>query len=326
MNRLLSLAGALALSALASVSAASSVWAADYPSQPIKLIAPYPPGGQTDIVARLVAQPLAEALGSPVVVENKPGANGLLGHDLVAKAKPDGYTILVGNSAMLAVAPNLLEKRPFDPTKDFAPIVTVAGGPLILEVNPKLPVHSLADLIALDKQKPGTLNLGLGGLGTIHHLLGEQLKLTFKTSWTDVPYKGAGPMLVDLIGGQVDFAFDNISSSIGHVRSGQLRAIAVSQKTDLLPGVPALSETPGLEGLEASAWHGILAPAGTPPEIVHKLNSEIVKILKRPETLEKLKTLGLDLIANSPEEFSRFIVSENARWKKVADVSGAKME
>jgi tripartite-type tricarboxylate transporter receptor subunit TctC len=321
MKRVFLLAGALALSVFS-----AAVGAADYPNRPIKLIAPYPPGGQTDIVARLVAQPLAEALGGAVVVENKPGANGVLGHDLVAKAKPDGYTLLVGNSAVLAVTPNLLANKPFDPVKDFYPITTVAGGPLILEVNPKLPVHTLADLIALDKAKPGTLNHGLGGLGTIHHLLIEHLKLTFKGSWSNVPYKGAGPMLIDLIGGQVDFAFDNISSSIGHIRSGQLRAIAVSRKTDLLPGVPALSETPGLEGLEASAWHGVLAPAGTPPEIVNRLNTEIVKILKRPETLEKLKTLGLDLIADSPEEFRAFIAAENERWGKVAKAADVRLD
>jgi tripartite-type tricarboxylate transporter receptor subunit TctC len=310
--------------ALVLLGGVSQAFAAEYPTKTIRLIAPYAPGGQTDIVARLVAQPLSEALGKPVVVENRPGGNGVLGHDYVAKAEPDGYTLLVGNSAMLAVMPNLAA-LPYDPRKDFAPIVLAAGGPLVLEVNPSLPVHSLQDLIALAKSKPGKLNNGMGGLGTIHHLLTELIRVKAGIDFANVPYKGAGPMLVDLLSGQVDFAIDNTSSSSAYLKSGRLRAIAVSKKTDLLPGVPTLEEA-GIPGSEAVAWHGLLAPPGTPQPIVDRLNSELVQILKRPETIEKLKVLGLDLIASNPAEFSEFIRTENQRWAEVAKASRAKVD
>lgn len=324
MRRVASFAATLALSALAVLSPAEG--RADYPNQTIRLIAPYAPGGQTDIVARLVADPLSKSLGVPVVVENKPGANGLLGYDHAAKAKPDGYTLLVGNSALLAVTPSVLQSRKINPPGEFAPITVVGTGPLLLEVNPSLPIHSVADLIAYDKANPGKLNFGLGGLGTIHHLIVEKLKLVYGGSWTNVTYKGSGPMLVDLIGGRVQFTIDNISSSVGHVKSGQLRAIAITQKTDLFPDLPALSDIPELAGLEASAWHGILAPANTPPAIVNKVNAALVEIINRPETRERLVALGLVPVANSAEDFRKHIVDEIARWKVVADQSGTRIE
>ncbi|MFG1478338.1 tripartite tricarboxylate transporter substrate binding protein [Xanthobacter sp. V4C-4] len=319
MKTLLSLAAAAALTLLA-----GTAGAADYPAKTIRLIAPYPPGGQTDIVARLVADPLSAALGQPVVVENKPGGNGIIGHDYVAKAAPDGYTLLVGNSAMLSVMPNLT-KTPFDPRKDFAPVVLAAGGPLVLEVNPALPVTNVQELIALAKAKPGQLNNGMGSLGTIHHLLTELIRTQAGVEWANVPYKGAGPMLVDLVSGQVDFAVDNTSSSAAFLKSGRLRPIAVSRRTDFLPGVPSLAEQ-GITGAEALAWHGILAPAGTPPEVVGRLNAELVKILNAPQSRDKLKDLGLDLIASSPAEFQAFIDAENTRWAEVVRVSGARIE
>lgn len=301
--------------ALGGIAQAPFAQAGAYPSKPVRLIAPYPPGGQTDIVARALAAPLAEALGQTVVVENKSGGNGIVGDDYVAKAQPDGYTLLVGNSATLAVSVSLMT-QPFDPLKDFAPITVVAGGPLVLEVNPALPVHSLAELIALAKAKPDELNSGVS-YGSIHHLLNELIKLQTGASWADVQYKGAGPMLIDLIGGQIDFTIDNISSSIGYINSGRLRAIAVSKKTDLLPGVPTLEEA-GLRGAEAGAWHSVLAPAQTPPEVVHRLNAEIVKILHRPDVVTTLAQLGLDVVGDTPEEFAAFLRAENARWAGVA--------
>lgn len=317
----ISACAALAVAVLTSIASAG---AADYPAKAVRLIVPYAPGGQTDILARLVAQPLQEALGHPVLVENRPGGNGILGHDYVAKAAPDGYTILVGNSAMLSVMPNLTQ-TPYDPRKDFAPIVLAAGGPLVLEVNPNLPVSTVPELIALAKAKPGKLNNGLGGLGTIHHLLGELIRTQTGVQWSNVAYKGAGPMLVDLLSGQIDFAIDNTSSSAAYLKSGRLRPIAVTRKTDFLPSVPTLEEQ-GITGADALAWHGLLAPAGTPRIIVERLNVELVKILKSPDGMEKLKGLGLDLIASSPDDFQAFIVSENQRWGEVARISGAKIE
>ena len=324
VRRLASVVAGLALTAFTGLLPvqANAAW----PEQTIRLVAPYAPGGQTDIVARLVAEPLSKSLGVPVVVENKPGANGLLGYDHATKAKPDGYTLLVGNSALLGVTPSVLRSRKIDPPTDFAPITIVGTGPLLLEVNRDLPVNSLAELIAYDKANPGTLNFGLGGLGTIHHLIIEKLKLVYNGSWTVVTYKGSGPMLVDLIGGRLQFTIDNISSSVGHVKSGQLKAIAITQKTDLFPDLPALSDVPELAGLEASAWHGILAPANTPADVVNKVNAALVEIIGRPEIRERLESLGLVPVANSPAQFHDHIVSEIARWKVVADQANVSVD
>ncbi|MDO9711494.1 Bug family tripartite tricarboxylate transporter substrate binding protein [Paracraurococcus lichenis] len=301
-----------------------TVRAEDYPARSLRIIAPYAPGGQTDILARLIAQPLAEALGRPVVVENRPGANGVLGHDLGAKAPPDGATLLLGNSAMLSVMPNLAN-LPYDPKRDFAPVVLVAGGPLVLEVPPALPVVTVQDLIALSRQRPGGLNHGLGGFGTIHHLLAEMLRSRYGAVWANVPYRGSGPMLVDLMAGRLDLAFDNTSSSAGYLREGQLRAIAVTRRTPLLPGVPTLEEQ-GFPDTDAVAWHGVLAPSGTPGPLVEQLNAALVAIIRHPATRAKLADLGLDPIASSAAEFQAFILAENERWGGVIRASGTRLE
>ena len=301
--------------------------AQSYPSRPIRLVAPYPPGGTTDIVARLIATQLSESLGQPVIVENKAGANGQIGHDFVAKAQPDGYTLVLGNSAALAASVSMYPNMPYDPIKDFAPITMAAQGPLVMVMNANLPPKTLKEFLAWAKERNGKVNAGLAGVGAIHHLVTEMIRLQAGVEWTNVPYKGSAPMVLDLIGGQTDFGIDNIPSSLPHIKSGKLRALAVTsaKRTPLMPDVPTLGEA-GVPGVEAVAWHGVLAPAGTPPDIVNKLNREIVKILRNPDTVKKLADNGLDPGGNDPQVFADFIKSENVKWAKVVKASGAKPE
>jgi len=301
--------------------------AQSYPNKPIRMIAPYPPGGATDILARLIAQGLTEALGQPVVVENKAGANGQIGHDFVAKAAPDGYTLVLGNSAVLAVSVSMYDKMPFDPIKDFAPITLAAQGPLVFEINSAIPASTLKEFLAYAKARKGKVNAGLAGVGAMHHLVTEMVKLQAGVDWTNVPYKGSSPMVLDLVAGQIDVGVDNIPSSLPQIKAGKLRALAVTsgKRTPLLPDVPTLAEA-GVPGVEAAAWHGVLAPAGTPPEIVNKLNAEIVKVLHSPENVAKLAGLGLDPVGSDPKTFADFIASENVKWAKVVKASGAKLE
>ncbi|MFF7709057.1 tripartite tricarboxylate transporter substrate-binding protein [Pseudomonas sp. NPDC007930] len=302
-----------------------SAHAGNYPDHPIKLVAPYPPGGQTDIVARIVATELSRELAQPVVVENRSGANGLLGHTLVANAKADGYTLLLGNSAMLAVTVHMMKDMPYDPQKSFAPIAVVGGGPYVLEVKDSLPVNSVAQLLDYARQHPGTLNFGLGGYGSLPHLLSEQIQYQAKLKWLTVNYKGAGPMLVDLLGGQTDFTIDNLSSSYEYIKSKRVRALAVSDRSDLLPEVPTFEQA-GLKGISARSWHGVLAPAGTPAAIVQTLNQAITRSLARPEVVAKLKDAGVDTLGGTPERFAQLISSENQRWAQVVDETGATLE
>jgi tripartite-type tricarboxylate transporter receptor subunit TctC len=317
----------IALAALGPLASTLAAGADDYPNRPIRLIAPYPPGGTTDIVARYIADELSKSLGWTVVIENRDGAGGIVGHESVAKAKPDGYTLVLGNSAMLAVSVSLYPNLPYDPTKDFAPITEVAAGALVMIVKPALPAHSLQELLDLAKKEPGKLNAGLSAIGSMHHMTTEVIKKRAGVKWTDVPYKGSAPMLVDLLSGQTDFAFDNIPSALPYIKSGKLRAIAVSGPTrsDLLPGVPTLAEA-GMKGVEALAWHGVLAPAGTPAPIVARLHDEIVKILKTPDMKKRLNDLGLEPIGSSPKAFAAFIREENVRWAEIAREAEIKLE
>ena len=322
MKRLIVLTAAVLFAALSTAALAQA-----YPSKPIRMIAPYPPGGATDILARLIAQGLTESLGQPVIVENKAGANGQIGHDFVAKAAPDGYTLVLGNSAVLAVSVSMYDKLPFDPLKDFAPITLAAQGPLVFEINAAIPASNMQKFLAWAKQRGGKVNAGLAGVGAMHHLVTEMVKLQAGVQWTNVPYKGSAPMVLDLVGGQVDVGVDNIPSSLQLIKTGKLRALAVTseQRTPLLPDVPTLAQA-GVPGVVAAAWHGVLAPAGTPPEIVNRLNVEIVKILRSPETVAKLAGLGLDPVGSDPKTFADFIASENVKWAKVVKASGAKLE
>jgi tripartite-type tricarboxylate transporter receptor subunit TctC len=295
-----------------------------YPDRPIHLISAYPAGGQTDIVARIIAPALTQALGKSVVVEDRPGGDGIVGFNYVSKARPDGYTLLIGNSSMLAVTVNIVKDLPFDAIKDFAPVIALGKGPFVLEVNPKLPVHSLPELIALAKQQPGKLNFGLGNLGSIPQIVSEELKQRAGVTWVNIDYKGAGPMLVDLLGGQTDLTVDNLSSSISSIKAGRLRAIAVTDKTNLLPGVPTIEES-GYSGIHAESWHGVLAPAHAPPAIVQKLNQTINGILKRPEIIKQLNTLSLSVLGGSPSDFADLIKRDKIYWAGVIKSTGVKL-
>src|SRR5438876_7044295 len=314
-----------ALAALLTV-CVSGAWAQAYPSKPIRLIVPFPPGGTTDILARAVAQRLTQTLGQSVVVDNRPGAAGNIGADIVAKSAPDGYTLLMGTVGTHAINPSLYAKMPYDHVKDFAPVVLVAGVPNVLVVNPALPVNSVSDLIKLAKDKPGQLNFASSGSGTSIHLSGELFKTMAGVDMTHVPYKGSAPALTDLMGGQVQLMFDNLPSSLQQIKAGKLRAIAVTslQRAAALPDVPTVADT--IPGFEASSWFGVLAPAGTPRGIVVKINGEVAKWLASPDAKEKLAAQGANVAGGSPEDFSKHIQAETAKWAKVVKESGAKVD
>ena len=301
--------------------------AADYPTKPIRLVVPFPPGGTTDILARAVAQKLAETWNQQVIVDNRPGAGGNIGADLVAKAAPDGYTLVMGTVGTHAINPNLYGKMPYDHVKDFAPVILVAGVPNVLVVNPSLPVHLVKELIDYAKANPGKLNFASSGNGTSIHLSGELFKTMAGVQMTHVPYKGSAPALADLMGGQVQLMFDNLPSSLGLIKGGKLRAIAVTSTTRAaaLPDVPTIAES-GLPGFEASSWFGVLAQAGTPPDIVTKLNGTIAAWLAAPDAKEKLLAQGAIAAGGSPEDFARHIDHETAKWAKVVKASGAHID
>jgi tripartite-type tricarboxylate transporter receptor subunit TctC len=290
-------------------------------------VVPFPPGGATDILARDVAQKLTEAWGQSVVVDNRPGAGGNIGSELVAKAPPDGYTLLMGTVGTHAINASLYAKMPYDHIRDFAPVILVAGVPNVLVVNPALPVNTVAELIAYAKANPGKLNFASSGNGTSIHLSGELFKVMAGVQMTHVPYKGSAPAVADLISGQVQLMFDNLPPSLPQIKAGKLRALAVTSSTraPALPDVPTMAEA-GLPGFEASSWFGVLAPAGTPPAIVAKLNAEIARWLATPEAKERLSKQGADAAGGSPEDFVKHIAAETTKWAKVVKDSGAKVD
>jgi tripartite-type tricarboxylate transporter receptor subunit TctC len=298
-----------------------------YPNHPIRLVVPFPAGGTTDILARAAAQKLIEALGQPVVVDNRPGAGGNIGADLVAKSAPDGYTLLMGTVGTHAINPSRYAKMPYDHVKDFVPVVLVAGVPNVLVVNPSVPVNSVADLIKLAKSKPGEINFASSGSGTSIHLSGELFKTMAGVDMTHVPYKGSAPALTDLIGGQVQLMFDNLPSALPQIKGGKLRAIAVTslKRAPVLPDVPTIAES-GLPGFEASSWFGVLAPAGTPAPVVAKLNAEVNKWLQSPEARDQLLAQGAAAAGGTPEQFAAHIRAETEKWAKVVKASGAKVD
>jgi tripartite-type tricarboxylate transporter receptor subunit TctC len=298
--------------------AATQAWAQSYPVKPIRLISPFPPGAVVDTLCRTLAVPLGELLGQPVIVENRTGAGGNIGMDLVAKAPADGYTIGMGGIGTHGINPSVYAKMPFDPVRDFVPISFVASNINVLVVNPSLPAQNVQQLIAYAKANPGKLSYGSAGTGTSQHLAGELFKQLTGIEMTHVPYKGAGPAVADLIGGQIPLMFADISASLGHIRAGKLRALGVTtrERTPLLD-VPTVIEQ-GVADFDVNAWFGLMAPAGTPRDAVARLSAESAKALNLSATRERLQSLGLNPAPNTPEEFARFIRGELERWAKVA--------
>ena len=316
------LAAVIAIGAVAPVAAQGT-----YPTKPVRLVVPFPAGGTTDILARAVAQKLSETWGQQVIVDNRPGAGGNIGSELVAKSPPDGYTLLMGTVGTHAINPSLYAKMPYDHVKDFVPVILVAGVPNVLVVNPSLPVNSVQELIAYAKANPNKLNFASSGNGTSIHLSGELFKTMTGVQMTHVPYKGSAPALTDLIGGQVQLMFDNLPSSLQFIKAGKLRALAVTSlaRSSTLPELPTLAES-GLPGFEASSWFGVLAPAGTPNDIVKKLNGEIAAWLASPDAKEKLAAQGAIAAGGTPDTFVTHIAAESAKWAKVVKVSGAHVD
>lgn len=286
--------------------------------QPIKFIVVYPPGGASDVTARIIAQKLTESLGQTVFVENKAGANGMIATEYVAKSPPDGYTILMANLGPNAISPAVYKKLPYDGVKDFAPITLTTIVPQIMVVNPKVPVKTPAELIVYSKANPGKVTFASAGNAASNHLSGELFNSMAGIKMMHVPYKGDAPSITDLMSGTVDVALPTAIAVMGHVKSGKLRAVGVTgtKRLPSLPDVPTIAET--LPGYEAVSWGGVMAPAGTPPEIIKRLNVEINRILKMPDVAEKLESLGAIIVGSTPEEFGEYVKTEIAKWGKVA--------
>jgi len=298
-----------------------------YPDRPIRLVIPFPPGGGSDITGRTIAQKLGEALGQQVVADNRGGAGGNIGTDIVAKAVPDGYTLVMALSGPFSINGSLLGKLPFDPLKDFA-LITLAGAtPNLLVAHPSLPAHTVKELIALAKASPGKINFASSGLGTPAQLAGELFNTMAAVKLVHVPYKGASPALTDLLAGQVQLMFSTMPPALPQVKAGKLKAIAVTsaKRSVTTPELPTISEA-GLPGFEAITWYGMAAPAGTPPAIVKKLNAEVVKLLHLPDVKERLLATGTEASGTTPEEFAAYIKSETLKWAKVVKASGARAD
>ena len=314
--------------ALAGMIAGGSVTAQDYPSRPIRLVVGFPPGGGTDVMARLVTPRMTEAWGQQVVIDNRAGATGIIGTDLVAKAAPDGYTLLMGHVATNAIAWSLFAKLPFDPAKDFAPITRVSSVPHVLVVHPSVDVHSVKDLIALAKSKPGQLTFPSAGNGSTPHLAGEIFKTMTGINLIHVPYKGTGQSLQDLLGGQVQVGFDTTAAEITYVKAGRLRPLAVttSKRIRSLPDVPTVAES-GVPGYEVTTWYGLFAPAGTPPAVVRKIYTETARIVRLPDVKERLDGMGTEETTNaSPEEFAALVKTDIAKYAKVVKAAGLRID
>ena len=304
-----------------------SAFADTYPSKAIDFIVPYPPGGASDIIARLIAERLQASLKQPVVVENRAGANGMIAYQYVAKAPADGYTILMANIGPSAINPSIYKKMPYDAVKDFAPITLVSWVPLMVVANPGLRVNSVAELIAKAKAAPGTLSYGVSGNGTAGHLAMELFKSNAGIDIKPIPYKGDTPALTDTMGGQVDVMMATVVAAAPHVAGGRLKALAVTtpKRLSASPDIPTVAET-GMPGFEAVSWGGVLAPAATPRPIVDKLNAEIVRILKLPEVKKRFAEAGAEVVHSTPEEFAKYIASETAKWGKIARTAQVSMD
>ena len=325
MNRFASIALAATLATAAFSPSVADAQA--YPSKPIRLVVPYAPGGATDIISRAVAIELSQTLGQPVNVDNRPGAGGNLGSEMAARSAPDGYTLLTSASSLHGITPFLYKKLGYDPNKDLAPVIVLAGFANVLVVNLALPANSVKELVALVKAQPGKLTCASSGSGSTIHMSCEMFKHMLGVEITHIPYKGSGPALTDLMGGQVNMMFDNIPSSITHIRSGKLRALATTgaKRAASLPDLPTIAES-GVPGYESTAWFGIAVPAGTPREIIGRLNAEGQKATRSPEFVKRMTDLGYEIVGGTPEQMAMMIQDEYRRWGPIVKASGATVD
>ena len=312
--------------ALALTLAAGAAAAQTYPTKAVRLVVPFLAGGSTDIVGRTVAQKLSEMWGQQAFVDNRPGGGTTIGTEMVAKAAPDGYTLLV-TPAPFTINPSLLTKLPYDALTDFAPITLINTTPLVMVVNPGVPAKNVKELIALAKAKPGKLNFGSSGTGGSNHLAGELFDAMAGVKMVHIPYKGNAGALTDIVGGHLDVVYNGITSAVALIRGNKLRALAVTslQRSAALPDVPTLDES-GLKGFEAVAWNGLTAPAKTPRDVIMKINADVIKIVNSPELKERLKADGSDPVGNSPEQYAAFLRNEIAKWAKVIKFANVKPE
>ncbi len=307
--------------------AGGSVWGQAYPAKPVRMIIGFPPGGGTDILGRLVAQKLSEALGQQIIVDNRGGATGQLGAELAAKAAPDGYTIMMAHIAAISILPSLVAKLPYDAQKDFAPITLAAIGPNLLVVHPSMPVRTVKDLVGLAQARPGQLHYVSDGTGSVQHLAGELFKLQANVDMLNVPYKGAGQSNIDLIAGHVHLSFAAIPPVMNHVRSGRLRAIAVTtaKRSLLLPDIPAIEEA-GVPGFDMSTWWGLVAPAAVSKDIINRLYGETAKLLQQADVKEKIAFVGAEPSGNTPDQFAAFIRVEASKYARIIKAANIKTE
>jgi tripartite-type tricarboxylate transporter receptor subunit TctC len=298
-----------------------------YPSRPIRLVVPFPPGGGTDTISRVVANKLTETLKWTIVVDNRPGAGGNIGVDMAAKAPADGYTIVMGQTSNLAVNPTLYAKLPYDPVKDLAPVTTVADAPLVLVVAASSNFKSLADVVAASKAKPGNVTFATPGNGTVAHLTGELFQRAAGIRLQHIPYKGSSQAITDLMGGTVDVFMASVPTAISHIKSGKMRALAVTsaKRSVSLPDVPSINDA-GYKGFDATTWFGLAAPAGTPVSVIARLNTEVNRVLQMPDVREKIRGEGGDILGGTPEAFGNLIKSDVVKWGKVVKDSGAKVD
>jgi len=313
----------LALAALAFAGAVH----AQFPQKPVRIVVPYPAGGTSDILARSIGQKLQEQWGQPVIVDNKPGATGNVGAEIVAKSPPDGYTLMLADIGSLAISPSVFANLPFDPVKDFVPVIMVAYSPHILAAHPSVPAKDVKELIAYAKANPGKLNFAVSGTGGANHLAGIEFAMRSGIKWQYIPYKGGAQAIADVMGGQAQALFNGMLATYPSVKDGKLRGLAVSSEKRFAaaPDLPTVAEN-GFPGFETGSFQGIVAPAGTPREVVAKIHGDVTKILATPEMTDRLSKAGAELRPQSPDQFGQFIASEKARWAKVVKESGAKFD
>lgn len=316
----------LAAAALAGITGTASAQSA-YPNKPLRLIVPFAAGGPTDVLARVIGQKLGESLGQPVVVESRPGASGNIASDHVAKASPDGYTLILGTVGTHAINASLYSKLPFDTARDFAPIALVASATIVMVVHPSVPAATVNEFVALAKSRPQPFSMASPGSGTPHHLAGELFKTVTTVDMVHIPYKGAAPALNDIMGGQTSVGFVSLPAALPHVKAGKLRALGITatKRSVVAPDVPTIAES-GAPGYEVENWYGVLAPAGTPREILNKLNDAIIKLLQAKDVKELLNNQGFEVLQSTPDQFAAFSKTELVKWAKLVKLSGAKAD